>query len=111
MIGSACERTIARHRQWARRLVADSKREASELLVELTPYAELPSVRVGGGGRSELRRYLEAPSAARRACGSAGAALGVIDCVHLRYVVVRACNPVAIPLNLVLRYRFRLDTS
>ena len=111
VIGSACERTIARHRQWARRLVADTKLEASELLVELTAFAELPGVHVAGGGRAELRRYLAALSATQRASGSAGAVLGVIGCVHLRYVVGRARNPVAIPLNLVLRYQLWFDTS
>ena len=51
VIGSACERTIGRHRQWARRLVADTTLEASALLVELTPFAELPLVRAGVVGR------------------------------------------------------------
>ena len=111
VIGSACERTVARHLQWARRLVADTKLEASERLVELTAFAELPGVRVAGGGRAELRRYLAALCATRRASGSAGAVLGVIGCVHLRYVVGRARNPVAIPLNLVLRYQLWFDTS
>ena len=111
VIGSACERTIARHRQWAQRLVADTMLEASELVAELTPFAELPIVRVGGGGRAELRHYLTALCAARRAASGGGAGLSVIGWVHLRYVVVRARNPVAIPLNLVLRCRLRFDTS
>ena len=49
VIGSACERTAARHMQWARRLVADTKLEASELVVELAPFTPLPGVHVGGG--------------------------------------------------------------
>ena len=96
-IREVCERTIARHLKWARWLVADTMLEASEL----TPFAELPIVRVGGGGRAELRHYLTALCAAGRASGGGGAALGIIRCLHLRYVVVRARNPVAIPLNLV----------
>ena len=104
VIGSASERTAARHLQWARRLVADTLLEASELVVELAPFTPLPGVHVGAGSLAELRRYLAALTAAsRRADGGGGAALEVIGCIHLRYVVVRARNPVAIPLNQVLR--------
>ena len=54
VIGSASERTIARHLGWVRRLVAASVLEASELLAELAPFAALPEVRAGGGGLAEL---------------------------------------------------------
>ena len=114
VIGSVSERTIARHLEWVRRLVAASVMEASELLVELAPFAALPEVRAGGGGLAELRRYLMALTiAGRRAVGrsAVGAVGGVIGCLHLRYVVERARNPVALPLNQVLRHGFWLDTS
>ena len=112
VIGSACERTIARHRQWARRLAADTLLEASELVVELAPFTTLPGVHVGAGGLAELRRYLAALTAARRsAYGDVGAALEVIGSIHLRYVVERARNPVTIPLNQVLRRGGWFDTS
>ena len=68
----------------------------------------------GGGGLAELQRYLMALAMARgRAVGrgAVGAALTVIGCLHLRYMVVRARNPVALPLNQVLRYRLWFDTS
>ena len=112
VIGSACERTIARHLRWARRLAAATVLEASELLVELAPFAALPGVRVGGGGLAELRRYLAALTAARRgAHGSVGAALSVIGCIHLRYVVERARYPVALPLDQVLPNGYWFDSS
>ena len=112
VIGSASERTAARHLQWARRLVADTKLEASELVVELAPFTPLPGVHVGAGGLAELRRYLAALTAARRSAdGGVGAVPEVIGCIHLRYVVARARNPVAIPLNQVLRRGGWFDTS
>ena len=114
VIGSVCETTIARLLRWVRRLLAASVLGASELLAELMPFAALPEVRAGGGGRAELRRCLVALIVARRRAHggvAAGAALSVIGCLHLRYVVVRARNPVAIPLNRLLRDRFWFDTS
>ena len=114
VIGSVNERTIARHLGWVRRLIAGSVLEASELVAELAPFAALPEVRAGGRGLAELHRYLMALAiAGRRAVGrgAVGAVLGVIGCLHLRYVVVRARNPVALPLNRVLRYRLWFDTS
>ena len=59
VIGSASERTIARHLGWARRLVAASELEASELLAELAPFAALPEVRAGS---ARLRSPACAPS-------------------------------------------------
>ena len=117
VIGSACEHTIARHLKWARRLVAEGTLEASELMAELVPFAVLPEVRAGGRGLAELHRNLTALTVAtvagRRAYGrvGGGAVLGVIRCLHLRYVVVRARNPVALPLNRVLRHGVWFDTS
>ena len=113
VIGSACEHTIARHLKWARRLVAEGTLEASELMAELVPFAVLPEVRAGGRGLAELHRNLTALTVAgRRAYGrvGGGAVLGVIRCLHLRYVVVRARNPVALPLNRVLRHGVWFDT-
>ena len=114
VIGSASERTVARHLGWVRRLIAGSVLEASELLVKLAPFAALPEVRAGGRGLAELHRYLMALAiAGRRAVGrgTIGAVPGVIGCLHLRYVVVRARNPLALPLSRVLRYRLWFDTS
>ena len=111
VIGSVSERTIGRHLGWVRRLIAASVLEASELVAELAPFAALPEVRAGGGGLAELHRYLMALALARRRAQGRGAVLGVIGCLHLRYVVVRARRPVAPPLNQVLRYRLWFDTS
>ena len=114
VIGSASERTVARHLGWVRRLIAGSMLEAGELLAKLPAFAALPEVRAGGGGLAELHRYLRAlVIAGRRAVGRGpvGAVPGVIGCLHLRYVVVRARNPVAPPLNRVLRYQLWFDTS
>ena len=114
VIGSPSERTVARHLGWVRRLLAASVLEAGELLAELAPFEALPEVRAGGGGLAELQRYPTALAMARgRAVGggAVGAVRTVIDCLHLRYVVVRARKPVAPPLNGVLRYRLWFDTS
>ena len=111
VIGSVSERTIRRHLGWVQRLIAASVLEASELLAALAPFAALPEVRAGGGGLAELHRYLMALALARRRAQGSGAVLGVVGCLHLRYVVVRARSPVALPLNQVLRYRLWFDTS
>ena len=113
VIGSVSERTMRRHLGWLRQLIAASVLEASKLVVELAPFVALPEVRAGGGGSGELYRYLLAlATARRRAQGRAtvGAVLGVIGCLHLCYVVVRARNRV-VPLNQVLRYWLWFDTS
>ena len=111
VIGSFCERTIARHLGWVRRLIAASVLEAGELVAELAPFAALPEVHAGGSGLAELHRYLMALALARRRALGRGVVLGVIGCLHLRYVVVRARNPVALPLSRVLRYWLWFDTS
>ena len=113
VIGSVSEHTITRHPEWVRYLIAASTLAASELLVELAPFAALPEVRAGGGGLAELRRYLMALALARRRAVGRGAdaVLGVIGCLHLSYVVVRARRPVALPLNQILRNRLWFDTS
>ena len=66
VIGSASEHTAARDLRWARRLVADTLLEASELVVEMAPFTPLPGVQVGAGGLAELQRYLAALTAAGR---------------------------------------------
>ena len=114
VIGSASERTVARHLGWVRRLIAGSVLEAGELLAKLPAFAALPKVRAGGRGLAELHRYLRALAIAGRRAegrGAVGAVPGVVGCLHLRYVVVRARNPVAPPLNRVLRYQLWFDTS
>ena len=111
VIGSVSERTIRRHLGWAQRLIAASTLEASELVAELAPFAALPEVRAGGGGLAELHRSLMALALAKRRAQGRGAVLGVIGCLHLRYVVVCARNPVATPLNQVLRFWLWFDTS
>lgn len=114
VIGSFCEHTLARHLAWVGHLLAASTLAASELLAELAAFAGLPEVRAGRGGLAELHRYLVALATGRRRArgrGAAGAVLGVIGCLHLCYVVVRARSPLALPLNQVLRYWLWFDTS
>ena len=114
VIGSFCEHTMTRHPEWVRRLLAASTLEASKLVAELASFAALPKVRAGSGGLAELHRYLMALALARRRAqgrGAVGAVRGVIGCLHLCYVVVRARSPGAIPLDQVLRYRLWFDTS
>ena len=114
VIGSFCERTMARHLGWVQHLIAASMLEASKLVAELAPCVALPEVRAGGGGLAELHRYLMALVIARRRAqgrGAVGAVRGVAGCLHLCSVVVRARNPVAIPLNQVLRHGVWFDTS
>ena len=114
VIGSFCERTMARHLGWVQHLIAASMLEASKLVAELAPFVALPEVRAGGGGLAELHRYLMALVIARRRAqgrGAVGAVRGVAGCLHLCSVVVRARNPVAIPLNQVLRHGVWFDTS
>ena len=111
VIGSVSEHTITRHLEWVAQLIAASTLAASELLAELASFAALPEVHAGGSGLAELHRYLVALALARRRAQGRGGALGVIGCLHLRYVVVRARSPVTLPLNQILRYWFWFDTS
>ena len=111
VIGSVSEHTITRHLEWVGHLITASTMEAGELVAELAAFAALPEVRAGGSGLAELHRYLMALALARRRAQGRGAVLGVIGCLHLRYVVVRARTPVALPLNQILRFWLWFDTS
>ena len=66
LIGSVCERTIARHLRWAQEHSAATLLEVNELVAELAPFAALPAVRVGAAGLRQLRRSVAALEAARR---------------------------------------------
>ena len=112
LIGSVCERTIARHLRWAQEHSAATLLEVNEWVAELAPFAALPAVRVGAAGLRQLRRSVAALEAARRAgLGATGVAFTVLGCVHLRYVFERARSPLAIPSNRVLRGGCWFDTS
>ena len=112
LIGSVCERTIARHLQWAQEHSAATLLEVNELVAELAPFAALPPVRVGEAGLRQLRRSVAALEAARRAgLGATRVAFTVLGCVHVRYVCERARSPLAIPSNRVLRGGCWFDTS
>lgn len=112
LIGSACERTIARHLQGAEDNIAATLLAVNELVAELTPFGALPAVHVGEAGLTQLRRSVAALEAARSAApGATGAAFTVLGCVHLRYLFERARRPLAIPSNQVLRGGCWFDTS
>ena len=112
VIGSACERTIARHLQRVEDNIAAMLLEVNEWVAELAPFTALPQVRVGEDALAQLRCSVAALEAARRvALGAIGVAFTVPGCVHLRSVVERARSPLAIPSNRVLREGCWFDTS
>ena len=112
LIGSACERTIARHLRCAQENIATTLLEVNELVADLAPFAVLPEVRAGEAGLRQLRRSVAALEAARGAALSAvGVAFTVVGCVHLRYVFQCARSPLEIPSNRVLREGCWFDTS
>ena len=112
VIGSACERTIARHLQGAEQNIAATLLEVNEWVAELVPFTALPPVRVGEDALAQLRRSVAALEAARQAALTAiGVAFTVIGCVHLAYVVERARGPPTISLSRVFRGGCWFDTS
>ena len=56
VIGSACERTIARHLLWVDDTIAAMLLEVNEWVAELAPFTALPPVRVGEDALAQLRR-------------------------------------------------------
>lgn len=112
LVGSACERTIDRHLDWARRLTAATVLEAVELLATLAPFGVLPSVPLGAAALGQLALTLGTLNAARRSAhGAAAKPITVICCVHFRYVYERARSPLAISSDQALRNGCWFDTS
>ena len=118
LIGSVCERTIARHLRWAQEHSAATLLEVNEWVAELAPFAALPAVRVGAAGLRQLRRSVAALEAARRAgLGATGVAFTVLGCVPpaLR---VRACPESprdsiesSITRRLLVRYQLSIPST
>ena len=112
VIGSACERTIARHLLWVDDNIAAMLLEVNEWVAELAPFTALPPVRVGEKALAQLRRSVAALEKARQAALTAiGVAFTVIGCVHLAYVAERARSPPPISLSLVFRGGCWFDTT
>lgn len=112
LVGSACERTIDRHLDWARRLMAATVLEALELLATLAPFGVLPEVPVGAAALVQLHLTLATLNAARRSAhGATAKPITVICCVHYRYVYERARSPLQISSDQALRNGCWFDTS
>ena len=102
VIGSACERTIARHLLWVEDNIAAMLLEVNEWVAELAPFTALPPVRVSENALAQLRRSVAALEKARQAALGITVAFTVIGCVHLACVAERARSPPAISLNRVI---------
>ena len=112
LVGSACERTIDRHLDWARRLMAATVLEAIEVLATLAPFGVLPEVPLGVAALAQLHLTLATLDAARRSAhGATAKPITVICCVHFRYVYERARSPLSISSDQVLRSGCWFDTS
>lgn len=111
VIGSACERTIARHLLWVDDTIAAMLLEVNEWVAELAPFTALPPVRVGEDALAQLRRSVAALEDARQAALGITVAFTVIGCVHLAYVAERARSPPPISLSLVFRGGCWFDTT
>ena len=112
LVGSACERTIDRHLDWARRLTAATALEAVEVLATLAPFGVLPEIPNGAGALGQLALTLGALNAARRSAhGASAKPITVICCVHFRYGYERARSPLAISSDQALRNGCWFDTS
>ena len=104
ILGTYDDRTISRHIELARKMIADTNLHLCELFSSLSSYARLPEEKTGEGDYSYLTLLVnEANQAAIRIRGSGADEIKDIVYVHIEYVFGKIRNPPKTSLNRVMR--------
>lgn len=112
ILGTVCERTIRRHVQAMKRMIAEALVEAAVLLATLVSFGILPDAKVGESSYGRLVRLVEQLNeAARKMSGQRGRSLSEGACTHWVYCYRRSRKKLSVSLNLVFRSLLIFDTS
>ena len=112
ILGTYDNRTISRHIELARKMVASTNLHLCELFSSISSYAHLPEEKAGDGEYAYLTLLVnEANQAAIRIRGSGADEIKGIEYVHIEYVFGKSRSPPKTALNYVLRTFLFYDTS
>ncbi|TET24044.1 MAG: hypothetical protein E3J76_03675 [Candidatus Aminicenantes bacterium] len=112
ILGTYDDRTISRHIQLARKMIADTNLHLCEVFSSLSSYAHLPEEKTGEGKYAYLTSLVnEANQAAIRIRGSGSDEIKDIAYVHIEYVFGKIRNPPKTSLTRVMRNLLFYDTS
>lgn len=112
MLGSVCERTIRRHVQAMKRMIAEALVEAAVLLATLVSFGVLPDAKVGESSYGRLVHLVELLNeAARKMAGQRGKPLTEGACTHGVCCYRRSRKELSVSLSLVFRSLLIFDTS
>lgn len=112
ILGTYDNRTISRHIELARKMIADTNLHLCELFSSLSSYARLPEEKTGEGEYAYLSLLVnEANRAAIRIRGSGADEIKDIVYVHIEYVFGKSRSPPKTALNRVMRTFLFYDTS
>ncbi|MBA7539997.1 hypothetical protein ES705_32286 [subsurface metagenome] len=112
ILGTYDNRTIHRHIELARKMIADTNLHLCELFSSLSSYAHLPEEKTGEGEYAYLSILVnEANQAAIRIKGGGADEIKGISYVHIVYVFGKSRSPPKTELNYVLRTFLFYDTS
>jgi hypothetical protein len=112
ILGTVCERTIRRHVQALRRMIAEALVKAAVLLATLLSFGVLPETKVGESSYSRLVSLVgQLNEAARKMGGERGKPVTEGACIHRVYCYRRSRKKLSISLSLVFRSLLFFDTS
>jgi hypothetical protein len=112
ILGTYDNRTIHRHIQLVRKMIADTNLHLCEVLSSLSSYAHLPEEKTGEGEYAYLSILVnEANQAAIRIKGGGADEIKGISYVHIVYVFGKSRSPPKTELNYVMRIFLFYDTS
>lgn len=112
ILGTYDNRTIDRHIQLARKMIADTNLHLCEVFSSLSSYAHMPEEKTGEGEYAYLSLLVnEANRAAIRIRGSGADEIKDIAYVHIAYVFEKSRDPRKTELNRVMRTFLFYDTS
>ncbi len=112
ILGTLDNRTIHRHIELARKMIASTNLHLCEVFSSLSSYAHLPEEKTGEGEYAYLTLLVnEANQAVIRIRGSGTDEIKCIAYVHIEYVFGKSRSPPKTALNHVLRTFLFYDTS
>jgi len=112
ILGTYDNRTISRHIELARKMIASTNLHLCEVFSSLSSYAHLPEEKTGDGEYAYLTLLVnEANQAAIRIRGSGADEIKDIAYVHIEYVFRKSRNPLKTELNYAMRIFLFYDTS